>query len=264
MPDRNNLNGLGVLVTRPAHQAGPLCDRIAAAGGRPVRFPLLAIRDLSDTPAVAARLAQLADYQLAIFISPNAVELGLRAINRHGGLPPGLKLACVGRGSARTLAQRLGREPDIVPETRYDSEGLLALPALQAVAGQRILILRGEGGRELLADTLRRRGAQVDYLELYRRECPPAAAAERDWLEKTDIITITSSESLQNLLQLTAAKERSRLLEKPLLVVSERTAALARELGFRQPALLTPRAGDEALLQMLADWAHRQSTEQQQ
>jgi uroporphyrinogen-III synthase len=263
MPARNRLDGIGVLVTRPAHQAGPLCDRIAAAGGHPVRFPLLTIHDLSDTPAVASRLAHLANYQLAIFISPNAVQLGLTAIARHGGLPAGLRLATVGRGSARALELTLGRRPDIVPRDRYDSEGLLALPAMQAVVGQRILILRGEGGRELLADTLRSRGAEVDYLELYRRACPPASVAEQDWLAKTDIITITSSEALQNLVALTAEAERPQLLAKPLVVVSERTAALAQQLGFLHAPLVVPRAGDEALLQAVADWAHRQPTEQQ-
>jgi len=262
MPTKNSLHGIGVLVTRPAHQAGPLCDRIAASGGRAVRFPLLAIRDLSDTPEVEAHLARLGDYHLAIFISPNAVALGLRAIARHGGLPPGLRLATVGQGSARALEQALGRAPDIVPVERYDSEALLALPLLHAVAGQRILVFRGEGGRELLADTLRRRGATVDYLELYRRERPTADMAERDWLKKTDIITVTSSEALQNLLALTAAQDRARLLGKPLVVVSERIAALARELGFHQPAIVTPRAGDEAIVEALIDWAHRQPTEQ--
>lgn len=251
----SDLHDLGVLVTRPAHQAGPLCDRIAAAGGRPVCFPLLAICDLTDSPEVSDRLSHLADYQLAIFISPNAVTLGLAAIAARGALPATLKLATVGNGSARTLQQILNRAPDIVPQQRYDSEGLLAHPALQQVAGERILILRGEGGRELLAETLRQRGATVDYVELYRRECPPPDVAERDWLIKTDIITVTSGEALQNLVKLTAEADRAALLAKPLLVVSERTAAQARELGFTQPAILASSAGDDAIVQSLIDWA---------
>jgi len=251
----SDLHDLGVLVTRPAHQAGTLCDRITAAGGRPVCFPLLAICDLTDTPEVSARLARLADYQLAIFISPNAVTLGLHAISRQGPLPPTLKLATVGKGSARSLQQILGRAPDIVPAQRYDSEGLLAHPALQQVAGQHVLILRGEGGRELLADTLRQRGAMVDYVELYRRECPPPEVAESDWLKKTDIITVTSGEALQNLVALTEETDRPMLLAKPLLVVSERTATLARDLGFTQSAILSESAGDDAIVQALIVWA---------
>lgn len=262
MPSGTELGGVGVLVTRPAHQADHLCDLIAAAGGRPIRFPALAIRDLSDSPAVDTRLSRLADYHLAIFISPNAVRYSLEAIARHGGLPSGLKLATVGNGSAVALEQALGRPPDFVPAANFESEGLLALPALQDVAGQRILILRGEGGRELLATTLRQRGASIDYAEVYRRECPEPKGAEQDWLEKTDIITITSSEALQNLVTLAPAAERAALLAKPLVVISRRTAALAQELGFRHPAIVTPRAGDETILQALSDWARRKQTEQ--
>ena len=257
MAKSSNLNGIGVLVTRPEHQAGHLCDLIAAAGGRPIRFPTLAIRDLGDTPAVDERLAKLADIHIAIFISPNAVRFGLPAIDRHGGLPEGLLLATVGNGSALALQAALGREPDIVPTDNYDSEALLALPALQQVAGQRILILRGEGGRELLADTLRERGATVEYAEVYRRECPEPTDG-RDWLEKADIITVTSSESLQNLVEMTPALQRALLLSKPLVVISERTARLAATLGFRQPPVLTARAGDEAILDGIREWADSQ------
>ncbi len=264
MPTRVKLNGIGVLVTRPAHQAGPLCDRISSAGGRPIRFPLIAIRDLSTTPEVEARLTALETYHIAVFISPNAVAIGLAAITRLGGPPPALKLAAVGQGSARALERVLGTPPDIVPKDRFDSEGLLMLPAMQTVEGQRILILRGEGGRELLAETLRRRGATVDYVELYRRERPPPDSAERDWQSKTDIITITSGEALHNLIALTSPQARSALLDMPLVVVSERIAALARDLGFRRPAIITDQAGDEAILQALAQWVQQQPTDQGQ
>jgi uroporphyrinogen-III synthase len=112
--------------------------------------------------------------------------------------------------------------------------------------------------------SLRKRGAHVDYVELYRRECPPPEAGEQDWLKKTDIITITSSEALQNLVTLTPEKDKPRLFAKPLLVVSERTAALANELGFSQPAMLSESAGDESIVQALINWATRQPTEQPQ
>lgn len=264
MAKRPDLHDLGVLVTRPVHQAGHLCDLITAAGGRPIRFPTLAIRNLSTSPAVDTRLARLADFHIAIFISPNAVHFGLAAIARHGGLPAGILLATVGNGSAVALQQALGRPPDIVPRTNFDSEALLALPVLQQVAGRRILILRGEGGRELLAETLRRRGATVEYAEVYRRERPEAQGDSRDWLEKADIISITSSEALHNLLAMTPAPLQGRLLSLPLVVISERTAQLAGELGFQQPAVVTRQAGDEAILDAISDWSQRQRMQQQQ
>jgi uroporphyrinogen-III synthase len=260
MTVRTDLKGIGILVTRPAHQAGPLCDRILAAGGRPVRFPLLKILDTSDTPRTDAILQQLGGYAIAIFVSPNAVHYGIQAITRHGGLPPTLKLAAVGRGTARELHTLAGREPDIVPQVRFDSEGLLALPALQQVDGKRILILRGNGGRELLADTLRERGAHVDYAEVYRRETADADMAEQDWLAKSDIITVTSNEALQNLVALTAEKNRATLLARPLVVVSERAAELAQRLGFTHPALVARQAGDEAIIEMLTRWANKAPT----
>jgi uroporphyrinogen-III synthase len=255
MPSRSNLNGLGVLVTRPAHQAGPLCDRITAAGGRSVRFPLLTIHDTGTAPQVCEHLQQLDTYAVVIFISPNAVHFGLPAIERHGGLPAGLQLAAVGRGTARELERAAGRAPDLVPHTRFDSEGLLALPALQDVAGKRILIVRGNGGRELLADTLRQRGAEVDYAEVYRREPASLKVAEPDWLNNTDIITVTSSEALENLVEQTAMAQRDTLFGKPLVVVSERTATKAEKLGFRLPAKIATQASDEAIMDAVTAWA---------
>ncbi|MCW8827799.1 MAG: uroporphyrinogen-III synthase [Gammaproteobacteria bacterium] len=255
MTVNNKLHGLGVLVTRPAHQAGPLCERIIEAGGRAIRFPLLQIHDNSHTADVRQRLQQLASYHILIFVSPNAVHYGLDAIERYGGVPAGLQLAAVGRGTARALSERIGRGPELVPTHQFDSEGLLALPGLQQVEGKGILIIRGNGGRALMGETLRERGARVDYAEVYRREIPGPLVAEPNWLAKTDIITVTSSEALENLLNLTDEAQHPALLAKPLVVVSERAAARARELGFRLPARVTLHASDEAIMEAVSNWA---------
>ncbi len=251
---RNSLTGYTILVTRPAHQAEPLCRLIEASGGHPLRLPSLLIKDCSTLPQVEHRLAQLSSYQIAIFISPNAVNFGLDAIERCGGMVDSLLLATVGKGSARALQQRLGRKPDLLPGGSYDSEALLELEPLQHVSGKHILIVRGSGGRELLAETLRQRGAVVDYAEVYRRACPPAPASS-EWLESADIITATSGEALQNLLTMTPEPLRDKLLTKPLVVISRRCAELARQLGFVQHPLITPLAGDEAIVETLIKWA---------
>jgi uroporphyrinogen-III synthase len=251
---KTELNGLTILVTRPAHQAEPLCRLIESAGGQPLRLPALTIHDNSADPALCRRLSHLGDYQIAIFISPNAVTFGLDAIARCGGLLDPLLIAAVGKGSSDALCQRLGRDPDLVPQGSFDSESLLALEPLQHVSGKRIVIFRGNGGRELLADTLRQRGARVDYAEVYRRG-PPPPPADTEWLQKTDIITLTSSEALHNLVTMTPATARDALYDKPLVVISERSAQLARQLGFRQSVLLTPRACDEAIIATLMQWA---------
>jgi len=253
-----DLRGVGVLVTRPAHQAEGLCRLIEAAGAQAIRFPVLAIAPPLDARPALALVQRLAQYDLAIFVSPNAVELGLDLIEAHGGIPPGLRLAVVGEGSGRALRARLGRGPDLQPTERYDSEGLLALPVLQQVAGWRVVVFRGDGGRELLGQTLRERGAVVDYAEVYRRTQPavdPALLATQLTQGLVDIVTVTSSEGLRNLLQLAGADNALRLRRLPLVVVSERTAALAQELGFSQPARVAALASDAGLVEAVARWA---------
>lgn len=255
---RNSLSGHHILVTRPAHQAENLCRLIKAAGGDPIRLPALLIRDSSDSPELTHRLGSISNYQIAIFISPNAVHFGLDAIERCGGIIDPLIIATVGKGSARALRQRLGREPNLQPRGSYDSEALLELEPLKHVNGKRILIFRGSGGRELLAETLRQRGAIVDYAEVYRRESPPPPP-NSEWLAKADIITATSGEALQNLLTMTPASLRDKLLSKPLVVISERCAELATRLGFQRPPLITPKAGDEMIVATLVEWAQGQT-----
>lgn len=253
-----DLHGRGVLVTRPAHQADALCRLIEQAGGRAIRFPVLAIAPPQDRQAALATVARLAHYDLAIFVSPNAVEHGLDLIEAQGGLPAGLRLAVVGEGSARVLRARLGRGPDLQPTERYDSEGLLALPELQRVDGWRVVIFRGDGGRELLGQALRARGATVDYAEVYRRERPavdaPGLAAQLQ-AGAVDVVTVTSSEGLRNLLELAGVANAARLRQLPLVVVSERTADLAKELGFVQPAHVAALASDAGLVEAVARWA---------
>lgn len=239
------LDGQRVLVTRPAHQADTLCDLIESAGGIALRYPVLAIVAIPESETNRLIIEQLERYHLAIFISPNAVNFGLDRILELAPLPANLRLATVGKGSSRELQRRLGREPDLCPTGRFNSEALLALPALQQVSGKQILIVRGTGGRELLAETLRERGAGIDYLEVYRRTRPDPPPS---WPGKVDIITVTSSEGLQNLFDMIAPKHREELLATPLVVVSERSASLARELGFRQAVTKARNASNEALL----------------
>ncbi len=258
MPDKSELDGLGVLVTRPVHQAESLCRRIIDAGGRAIRFPLLRIVDTGNVQPVVELLRNPAIYDLAIFISPNAVEYGLPALQQNGGPAPNTLIAAVGRGTARELEKRLGHLPDLLPTKRFDSEGLLALPGLQKVSGKRILILRGNGGRELLGETLSIRGANIDYAEVYRRDPPQKEDAEACWLEKSDLITITSGEALRNLLAFTTSGEHVALLDKPLITVSKRIAQLAKTSGFTV-VRIADSADDEAILRATLNWAAENS-----
>ncbi|HHL45345.1 MAG TPA: uroporphyrinogen-III synthase [Gammaproteobacteria bacterium] len=259
-----NLRGLGVMVTRPAHQAEPLCQLIEAAGGRPYRFPLLEIHPL-DTPRseLQHQLDRLGEFDMAIFISPNAVERALELIQEAGGLPEQLKLATVGRGSANMITHLLGRKPDICAPPPFNSEALLTNSGMQNLSDRNIIIFRGNGGRELLAETLRSRGAKVEYCEVYRRACPqiePAILTQAWEQGKIELVTITSGEGLRNLVHLAGSVNRHWLFQTPLVLINRRLAAQARELGFNQQLLISNEASDNAMIETIGKWVSQHTT----
>ena len=242
--DDCRLNGAGVLVTRPAHQAGRLCALVEACGGRPVPFPALEILDPSDPTAARSLLRAANDFDLLLFVSANAVERAAPWLPR----PLRAALGAVGEGTARAL-RAAGLEATILPTTRADSEGLLALPALQAMRGKRVLIVRGEGGRPLLGDELRARGAEVHFAEIYRRTLPAADPSPlvASWPRRVRVVVTTSREILDNLVTLLGDAGRPLLEQTPLVVVSERMAMHARALGIRR-VIVAAGPGDEALV----------------
>jgi uroporphyrinogen-III synthase len=248
------LAGRVVLVTRPAHQSAALAEGIRAAGGEPLLFPALEIVPV-DPQRLAPQLQRVGDCDLAIFISPNAARFGIAALRSVTGLPDGVAWFAVGPGSARELAG-LGLT-NVTTPAGQDSEALLALPQLEAVAGKRIAIFRGEGGRPLLGDTLRARGAQVDYVECYRRQCPKADAAplRLRWPE-ISAVTIASAETLANLASLLGPGGSELLRTTPLFVPHEKIAAAARAAGMAQ--VVVTAGGDAGLLQGLINWFREQ------
>ena len=157
----------------------------------------------------------------------------------------------VGRATAAALREQ-GLAPDLVPERGFDSEALLALPALTQVAGKRALIVRGEGGRPLLGETLSKRGAEVAFAEVYRRAVPEVdvSAELATWRERLGFVTATSDEVLRNLLELLGPTNRAWLLAMPLVVISDRGGASAMQLGFRRVAV-AKEASDEGIVEAL-------------
>jgi uroporphyrinogen-III synthase len=247
-----SLAGRTVLVTRPAHQAAALAQAIRAAGGEAFVFPALAIEAV-PADELAVSLAQLRDADIAIFISPNAAQFGVAAIDAGGGLPPDIEVYAVGPGTARALRER-GISGVITPHGQ-DSEALLALPQLAEAAGKSVVIVRGVGGRAMLADTLAARGAQVHFLECYRRVRPQADAAPllACWLAGgIDAVTITSAETLHNLAALLGDAGLPLLLNTPLFAPHEKIAESARRFGIAH-VIATP-GGDEGLVEGLINW----------
>lgn len=228
------LAGRSIVVTRPAAQARQLAGLIRKAGGIPVLFPVLEILDSGDLRSLHALIDRLEEFDLAIFISPSAVNKAMNLIAARRKLPPGLRIAAIGRGSAREL-KHFGVGGVIAPARKFDSEALLEMPELVEVSGKRVVIFRGDGGRELLGDTLVARGAVLEYAECYRRGKPNSNAAPllKAWArDELHAIVVTSSEGLRNLFDMVGKLGQSWLRKTPLFVTHARIAATARELGL--------------------------------
>lgn len=250
MPVADSLAGTTIVVTRPAHQADSLCKLINDHGGKTIRFPVLEITTPPNALSPQQIQSKLTAAHLLIFISPNAVDYGMKSVAAAGGIPAAVKVAAVGQGTANKLAA-WKQHVDIFPSKQFNSEALLAMHELQRVDGQNIVIFRGVGGRELLADSLRQRGAHVDYIECYQRIRPNTDSSELSEQlsqESVDAVVVTSNEGLQNLYDMLRDDDRLRLLKAQLFVVSERAKELAHTLGFLKPAIVVSKASDEGIL----------------
>ncbi|WP_338758859.1 uroporphyrinogen-III synthase [Massilia sp. METH4] len=256
-----------VVITRPRAQALPLAERVTALGRRAEMLPLLDISPLPDTAQLRAVLARLPQFALVAFVSPNAIDAAFAHIAQlHGAWPAGVTLAVVGEGSRAALAAH-----GITPETAHivspldpvhsDSEHLMQALDLPALNGKEVLIVRGESGRELMADGFRAAGANVTVLPAYRRSVPqltPGFAARLQALlaEPNDWI-VTSSEALRGLFMLleelacSAACEDvvAKMQQQHLIVPHARIAETARLLGLTRLTLTG--SGDERLLAAL-------------
>jgi uroporphyrinogen-III synthase len=244
------LAGVGVVVTRPVRQAAGLVRRLTALGAVPLVWPAIVILPPADRAPLARVQANLATYDIAVFVSANAVEYGVGDPARW---PASLTTFAPGPGTAEALAA-VGVGNVHIPVESYDSEGLLALPALQQLAGRRVIVFRGEGGRERLGDTLRARGADIDYVACYRRAAPASGAegllaALREG--RVSAVTLTSSEGLDNLLAALSDEGRAAVAALPLFVPHPRIAAHARTRGLG--AVVTP-GSDAGLIAGLLEW----------
>ncbi len=251
------LAGLTILVTRPAAQAQALVDKLAAAGARPVPFAAVEIAAPRDIEALKAVMMRLTDFDWAIFISPNAVAQAFNWLQGWGqAWPATVRIAAIGKGSAREL-KRVGHPEALVPTGRFDSESLLAMDPLQDVAGKAILIVRGEGGRELLGDTLKARGAHIEYAECYRRTAPSADVSVllRLWARQgMDAVLLTSVEGVHHLYGALGHVGRQWLVRTALVVASPRIREACVALGLQGPIVVASGADDEALIAALLSW----------
>lgn len=251
MNARQPLAGRAVVITRPAGESARLASLIRDAGGVPLAYPGIEIADAPDAAALAQVIDRLDDFDLAIFISPSAVQQAMQRILKRRALPKTLRCAAIGPGGVRALRQ-FGVEEVIAPaadSAQHDSESLLASRFLQNVAGKRVVIFRGDGGRELLRDALIERGAQVEAVACYRRVPPTwdAAPLLQAWARgEVAAVIVTSSEGLRHFCDRLGAAGTAYCRETPLFVPHPRIAAAARALGMTR--VVETVTGDEALM----------------
>jgi uroporphyrinogen-III synthase len=249
------LTSIGVLVTRPEHQAGHLCQLIEAEGGAAVRYPALSIRPRPDKAAVRAAIGPPDRFNLAVFVSANAVRFGADLLGERPDMP----IAAIGQATAAAL-NAAGFRVSLMPAEGTDSEALLAMPQLAHLEGQRVLIVRGTGGRDLLLEAITARGAQVQHAEVYTRE-PARPAAERQaeveqlWRQGgIAAYTATSVELLEALVGIVTPRCRGLMDSTALVTGSRRVAEAASRLGLGSPIILADSPEDQALVGALVRW----------
>jgi uroporphyrinogen-III synthase len=251
------LTGRHIVVTRPAGQATHLAEALVDLGAQPVLYPVLAIEAVNDPTPILDAAIRLDQYDWAMFVSPNAVDQALKVILAQRPWPAHVRVATVGHSSEAALA-RHGIGNVGAPQEGFDSEALLALPEFADVQGQQVVIFRGDAGRDLFGDTLKVRGATVDYVTCYHRTRPDLDPAPllKLWSEsRLDAMTVTSSEGLRNLYDMVGKVGQGWLKRTPTFVPHARIAEQASALGLHNVVLTGP--ADAGLLAGLTDYFSR-------
>lgn len=240
-----------ILVTRPAHQAQNLCDLISQNHGVPICLPTIEIVPLILENAELE--TALHNSEWFIFTSANAVRCYCSQLD-DAKMRDLKNKSCFAIGQATAQALILqGLNVDLTPVQGYNSEALLALDELQDVSQKNIIIIRGENGREMLSDSLTRRGAKVHYQNVYKREIPEIDCTNIAQLisqKKLNFITITSGEAIQNLVTMLPIMQHDFLKKIPLIVVSERIQTIAKNLGFEY-VVLAQMPSDDAIIKTI-------------
>jgi uroporphyrinogen-III synthase len=249
------LHGIGVLVTRPEQQAAPLCRLLEIQGAGTFRLPAVDIKPRERGRALAARLGPIESFDLIIFVSANAVRFGAALLDQRRDAC----VAAVGPATARALNQA-GYRVAVQPAADFDSEGLLAHPKLERVAGHRVLVIKGSGGREVLEQELQRRGAQVVVAEVYERVRSTPSEADLAALQAhfaagaIHVVTATSAEIAINLLDTATPALLDEFTRVHWLVPGARVADAVRARGLRAPLLTAVSAENQDLVAALIRW----------
>jgi len=245
------LTGFSILVTRPTTQATTLIKLLQQEGARVLHQPSLKIQAFSD-PDQQALIDNIADFDLLVFISRNAVEYGCQLINNQNPLDKTRPVAAIGKATHQALVEQ-GFTHIISPEQGFDSEALLASKALNIdeISNKKVLIIRGGQGRELLKSTLEQRKASASYLDVYQRLSETPILSTSDY-ESLDFVTVSSQQGLECLLSILEPVSKQQILNKILITPSFRCSERAKELGFNQIETAA-NATDNAMLNCIVD-----------
>ena len=244
---------MAVLITRPDERGEQLTKMLAEAGIFAIHAPMFEIQAGGDLNELPNKLNQLKSGDYVFAVSKSAVDFAAQTLEDTGfNWRKDLHFFAVGQRTAEHFACRTGAAVQF-PTTQENSEGLLDLPEMQQLAGKRILILRGNGGRELFPEQAQARGAEIDIAECYRRQ-----NIDYDNVEQTSIfiragiqtIVATSAEILTQLMEFVPAEQQDWLKNCRLITVSQRLADLAHALGW-QDVIISAKADNQALLQTL-------------
>jgi len=232
---KKELHQTGIVITRPFHQTSEIKSLVNEHQGHPIEFPLLEIQSKSQNETFQHTVLKLEDYDWAIFISSNAVQFGMPAVkNAFHTLPESIKFAAIGPSTQKAL-KLFDVQDVLIPEENFDSEGLLATSEMNDIQNKKIVIFRGEGGRETLAETLRTRGAEVTYAECYTRTFPQTNLdLLKAFSEKIHIsaILITSSEACKEFVRLSRQKNMDFLKDILFIVNHPRMVNLLERESF--------------------------------
>jgi len=250
-----------VVVTRPLHQSDNLKAKLAAAGAKVLSFPLLEIVSARDPARVRAKLQNLDRFDLVIFVSANAVEQSLKVLSVEDLSRQ--KIAAVGKKTAQYLYEK-GLDASISPKSIFNSEALLALPEIKKLGqGDKVAIVRGEGGRDYLKEQLEAQGVDVDYINVYRRRCPQSSLDElclANQQQPLDVIMLTSVQSATNLFDLQSGGVDNAWLSKvTLLVGSERIKSKLLSSKYKTGKMIVADdPSDKTMFERLLSWVNNE------
>ncbi|MFT7556019.1 MAG: uroporphyrinogen-III synthase [Planctomycetota bacterium] len=260
------LQGLVIVNTRPAQQQANLSTVLEVSGAVMLAVPAIEIVEAPVTDFHRNLSTSIAGFDIALFISRNAVDGAFRYFDADA-IPGTLQLGVIGQGTGQRLIEKIkGRSLKLISAEPYNSEGLLAALQGQSLQGKRIIIFRGQPGRNLLGDELSAAGAKLHYCEVYRRVVP--AGLESNYLGQVsrhppNLILFTSNEGMQYLVSSLAGEQRNLIKRIPWLLISDRMRESALKLGHNAEILIAKSPGDSGIQQSICDWANGQKKNEQ-